>query len=43
MSCTSGKVGFVALPRLVEIAADTFIEIEALELPEEEPDARWRM
>jgi hypothetical protein len=37
------KVGFVALPRLVEIAADAFVEIEALAIPEEDPDARWRM
>jgi hypothetical protein len=37
------KVGFEAPPRPVEIDADTFVEIEALVVPEEDPDARWRM
>jgi hypothetical protein len=37
------KVGFEARPRPVEIDADAFVEIEALVIPEEEPDARWRM
>ena len=37
------KVGFEAPPRPVEIGADAFVEIEALVVPEEDPDARWRM
>jgi hypothetical protein len=37
------KVGFEAPPRPVEIGADAFVEIEALIVPEEDPDARWRM
>jgi hypothetical protein len=37
------KVGFEAAPRPVEIGADAFVEIEALVVPEEDPDARWRM
>jgi hypothetical protein len=37
------KVGFEAPPRPVEIGADEFIEIVALVVPEEDPDARWRM
>jgi hypothetical protein len=37
------KVGFVAPPRPVKIAADAFVEIEAVALLEEDPDARWRM
>jgi hypothetical protein len=37
------KVGFEARPRPVEIDADAFVEIEALVIPEEDPDARWRM
>jgi hypothetical protein len=27
----------------VEVGADAFVEIEALAVPEEDPDARWRM
>jgi hypothetical protein len=37
------KVGFEAPPRPVEVGADAFVEIEALAVPEEDPDARWRM
>jgi len=37
------KVGFEAPPRPVEVGADAFVEIEALVVPEEDPDARWRM
>jgi hypothetical protein len=37
------KVGFEALPRPVEVGADVFVEIEALVVPEEDPDGRWRM
>jgi hypothetical protein len=37
------KVGFEAPPRPVELDADAFVEIEALVVPEEDPDARWRM
>jgi hypothetical protein len=37
------KVGFEAPPRPVEIGADAFVEIEALVVLEEDPDARWRM
>ncbi len=37
------KVGFEAPPRPVEIDADAFVEIEAQVVPEEDPDARWRM
>jgi hypothetical protein len=37
------KVGFEAPPRPVEIGADAFVEIEAVVVPEEDPDARWRM
>lgn len=37
------KVGFEAPPRPLEIDADAFVEIEALVVPEEDPDARWKM
>jgi hypothetical protein len=37
------KVGFEAAPRPVEIDSDAFVEIEALVVPEEDPDARWKM
>ena len=37
------KVGFEAPPRPVEVGADAFVEIEALAVPEEDPDARWRI
>ncbi len=37
------KVGFEAPPRPVKIDADISIEIEALAVSEEDPDARWRM
>jgi hypothetical protein len=37
------KVGFEAPPRPVEVGADAFVEVEALAVPEEDPDARWRM
>jgi hypothetical protein len=37
------KVGFEAPPRPLRIDADMTVEIEALAVPEEDPDARWRM
>lgn len=37
------KVGFEAPSRPVEIETDTFVEIEASTVVEEDPDARWRM
>jgi hypothetical protein len=37
------KVGYDAPPRPVEIGADAFVEVEALFVPEEDPDARWKM
>ena len=37
------KVGYAAPPRPVEIGADAFVQIEALAIPEEDPDARWKM
>jgi hypothetical protein len=37
------KVGFDAPPQPVEIAADAFVEIAAVIVPEEDPDARWKM
>jgi hypothetical protein len=37
------KVGFEAPPRPLEIDADAFVEVEALVIPEEDPDARWKM
>jgi hypothetical protein len=37
------KVGFEAPSRPVKIDADISVEIEALAVPDEDPDARWRM
>ena len=37
------KAGFEAPPRPLDIDGDAFVEIEALVVPEEDPDARWRM
>jgi len=37
------KAGYDAPPRPVEIGADAFVEIEALTVAEEDPDARWKM
>jgi hypothetical protein len=37
------KVGYEAPPQPVEIADDAYLEIAALTVPEEDPDALWRM
>ena len=37
------KVGYEAPSQPVEIAADAYLEIAALTVPEEDPDALWRM
>jgi hypothetical protein len=37
------KTGYDAPPRPVEIGADAFVEVAASILPEEDPDARWKM
>ena len=37
------KVGYEAPRQPVEISADAFIEVEASTVPEEDPDARWKM
>ncbi len=37
------KAGYDAPPRPVEIGADAFVEVAAVVVPEEDPDARWKM
>jgi hypothetical protein len=37
------KPGYEAPPTTVEIDTDAFVEIEAATVPEEDPDARWKM
>jgi hypothetical protein len=37
------KVGFEASARTIEIDGDALVQIEATVVPEEDPDARWRM
>jgi hypothetical protein len=37
------KVGYDAPPQSVQIGADAVIEVEALTITEEDPDARWKM
>jgi hypothetical protein len=37
------KAGYETPPTALEIRADTFVEVEAVALPEEDPDARWKM
>jgi hypothetical protein len=37
------KAGYEAPPTTVEIGADAFVQIEVATLPEEDPDARWKM
>jgi hypothetical protein len=37
------KAGYDAPPRPVEIGADAFVEVTAAVVPEEDPDARWKM
>lgn len=37
------KVGFEAPARTIEINGDALVQIEATVVPEEDPDARWRM
>ena len=37
------KVGFEAPPRILDIEADLAVAIEAAIVPEEDPDAIWKM
>ena len=37
------KVGFEAPTRTIDIDGDALVQIEASVVPEEDPDARWRM
>jgi hypothetical protein len=37
------KTGYEAPPRPIEIDTDAFLRVEALAVPEEDPDARWKM
>jgi len=37
------KAGYQAPPRPVEVATDAFVQVEALLVPDEDPDARWKM
>jgi hypothetical protein len=39
----AGRWRSISRPRPLEIDADAFVEIEALVVPEEDPDARWKM
>ena len=37
------KAGYQAPPTTVEIGGDAFVQVEVAALPEEDPDARWKM
>ena len=37
------KAGYEAPATALDIRADTFVQIEAVAVPEEDPDARWKM
>jgi hypothetical protein len=37
------RAGYAAPATTIDIRADTVVQVEAAAVPEEDPDARWKM